>query len=102
MSSRSSRRTAGGLLQGQGGWGVRPSGLRNLLNAAVPALLCLHDLTNRGAGTDAEVFVTIAGDNGSADEIRLFTGPENFARNAEDKFVFRCKDVGNTKSFSFR
>ena len=56
----------------------------------------------RGAGTDAEVYLTLSGDHGSAEEIKLYNGPKNFSRGAVDKFLFKAKDVGTNKRLSFR
>ena len=64
--------------------------------------LTLHTSDVRGAGTDADVWLTLSGDNGSADEIKLYTGPQNFARAAADKFSFKAKDVGANKRLTFR
>ena len=64
--------------------------------------LTLHTSDIRGAGTDADVWLTLSGDNGSADEIKLYTGPENFSRAAADKFSFEAKDVGSNKRLAFR
>ena len=46
--------------------------------------------------------MTLSGDNGSADEIKLFNAPVNFSRGAVDKFAFTAKDVGSNKRLSFR
>ena len=54
------------------------------------------------AGTDSDVYLTISGDNGSAQEIRLYNGPQNFSRGATDKFQFRAREVGANKKLSFR
>jgi hypothetical protein len=56
----------------------------------------------RGAGTDADVYMTLSGDNGPADEIKLYNGPDCFKRAAADKFSFSTKDVGSNKRLSFR
>ena len=64
--------------------------------------LTLYTSDIRGAGTDADVYLTLSGDNGSADEIKLYNGPQNFARAATDKFSFVSKDVGSNKKLTFR
>lgn len=64
--------------------------------------LTLYTSNIRGAGTDADVTLLISGDNGSADEIKLYNGPQNFTRASTDKFTFTAKDVGSNKRLTFR
>ncbi|KAJ9531825.1 hypothetical protein QJQ45_021976, partial [Haematococcus lacustris] len=56
----------------------------------------------RGAGTDADVFVAIEGDNGVLEEIRLFNSADNFSRGRTDTFTIAGVDVGDNKRFTFR
>ena len=64
--------------------------------------LTLYTSDIRGAGTDADVYLLISGDNGSSDEIKLYNGPQNFTRASTDKFTFTAKDVGSNKRLTFR
>lgn len=58
----------------------------------------------RGAGTDADVFVTLSGDSATSDEIQLTDGavPDALARSRTDKFVVKAPDVGANKRLAFR
>ena len=45
----------------------------------------------RGAGTDANVFMTLYGDKGKTDEVQLGNATDNFEQGQLDKFkVFHC------------
>ena len=49
------------------------------------------------------MYVTISGDNGSTQEMRLYNGPQTFTRNATDKFqLSNAREVGTNKKLSFR
>ena len=57
----------------------------------------------RGAGTDGVVFVTFAGDSGSAEEVKLSNGDvEAFSRGRTSTFPIKTKDVGSNKRITFR
>ena len=45
----------------------------------------------RGAGTDANVFMTLYGDKGKTDEVQLGNATDNFEQGQLDKFkVYHC------------
>lgn len=46
-----------------------------------------------GAGTDAEVYITLEGSGGRSDEIRLSNSTDNFTRNSADGFNIKSVDV---------
>ncbi|MFI1162462.1 PLAT/LH2 domain-containing protein [Streptomyces sp. NPDC020801] len=48
-----------------------------------------------GAGTDANVYITIYGSNGSSDELQLDSGRDDFERNGADMFTHTLKDLGD-------
>lgn len=56
----------------------------------------------RGAGTDADVYITLEGSGGRSEEIRLFNSTDNFARNRTDVFNIKSVDVGSNMCLSVR
>ncbi|KAK2194040.1 hypothetical protein NP493_3g07026 [Ridgeia piscesae] len=48
----------------------------------------------KGAGTDADVFITMFGDLGDSGERRLDTSKNNFERAQQDEFVLECPSLG--------
>ena len=48
----------------------------------------------RGAGTDANVYITIYGENGDSGKQKLTSGKNNFERGATDTFGIQCIDLG--------
>ena len=55
-------------------------------------LLCTSD--NPAAGTDADVFVTIHGSEGSSPRVKLPSRPEDFMRGNQDTFRVQLKALG--------
>ena len=53
---------------------------------------------NRGAGTDANVFVEVFGERGATGRRPLDTSADNFARGATDVFVFESPFLGEIQS----
>ena len=53
---------------------------------------------NRGAGTDANVFVEVFGERGTTGRRPLDTSADNFARGATDVFVFESPFLGEIQS----
>ena len=51
----------------------------------------------RGAGTDASVFVTLHGSTGSSGRRRLETKADNFERGRTDEFVVMAVDLGDVE-----
>ena len=51
----------------------------------------------RGAGTDANVFITLYGKKGKTDEIRIGNATDNFEQGQLDKFKVQayCRDYFN-------
>eukprot|EP00798_Chlamydomonas_sp_ICE-L_P008862 gene8862-3748_t len=65
--------------------------------------VCVTTSDVRGAGTDANVFVTISGECGSLDEVMLSSQDSNlFARGGVNKFTLNGLDVGANCSFAIR
>lgn len=58
--------------------------------------------TERGAGTDADVYITLHGSKGDSDELNLYTGNGNFDRGATDTFDVSSYNVGTIKTISVR
>lgn len=52
-----------------------------------------------GAGTDANVFVTIFGKGGDSGERQLANRGNNFERNKTDVFQFECVDLGELERY---
>ncbi|KAK2819320.1 hypothetical protein Q5P01_024881 [Channa striata] len=48
----------------------------------------------KGAGTDAQVFLQIYGENGKSDEIKLENNSDSFEQGQVDKFVIEMPDMG--------
>lgn len=48
-----------------------------------------------GAGTDANVFLTIFGSNGSSDERQLDNSQDNFEQGSSDNFDLETLDLGD-------
>ncbi|XP_070780971.1 lipoxygenase homology domain-containing protein 1 [Enoplosus armatus] len=48
----------------------------------------------KGAGTDAQVFLQIYGENGKSDEIKLESNSDSFEQAQLDKFVIEMPDIG--------
>ncbi|KAM7392648.1 hypothetical protein PAMA_007662 [Pampus argenteus] len=48
----------------------------------------------KGAGTDAQVFLQIYGENGKSDEIKLENNSDSFEQGQLDKFVIELPDIG--------
>lgn len=57
-------------------------------------------MTHRGAGTDANVFIELHGENGVIGQTRLDTAANNFERNKEDVFTVRPCRMCPTFEFS--
>jgi len=58
-----------------------------------------------GAGTDADVFVNMTGENGDSGEIIMDKSKTNinkFERNSEDQFEMKCLDLGRLKKLRVR
>jgi hypothetical protein len=51
----------------------------------------------RGAGTDANVFITIFGENGDSGKVQLTGAKNNFERGQTDDFGVECVDLGEIK-----
>ncbi len=66
------------------------------------AFLQVFTADYRGAGTDADVYVTITGDEGEIEEFKLSSAPENFSRGRHDKFKFDGPVIGPNKTLTFR
>ena len=56
-------------------------------------LLCTSD--KPAAGTDADVFVTVHGAQGSSPRIKLPSRPEDFLRGNQDTFTMELKALGD-------
>lgn len=56
----------------------------------------------RGAGTDANVYVTIYGSKGDSGELRLESSWNDFERGRSDKFVVESADVGEIQAVEVR
>ncbi len=54
----------------------------------------------RGAGTDADVFITIVGDKGKVDRELLSNDKDNFERGRVDNFGVQTTDLGNIKNIT--
>lgn len=50
-----------------------------------------------GSGTDANVFITIFGENGTSSERKLDSSENNFERGHTDVFQLQCVDLGELK-----
>jgi len=55
----------------------------------------------RGAGTDANVYIILYGENGDSGERQLENELNNFERGKMDKFGFQCLDLGDLKKIKF-
>ncbi|MGW7042201.1 PLAT/LH2 domain-containing protein [Streptomyces avermitilis] len=55
----------------------------------------VHTADVDGAGTDANVYITVFGSNGSSDEIQLDSGRDDFERNSVDTFTHTLRDLGD-------
>jgi hypothetical protein len=58
--------------------------------------------TADGAGTDANVYITLYGDNGSSGERQLDTERDNFERGQTDVFSPDMPDLGNLQRVRIR
>ncbi len=56
----------------------------------------------RGAGTQANVFLTLEGTNGSSGEKLLDNDKDNFTRGRTDTFLIHCSDLGSLTKLSLR
>ncbi len=56
----------------------------------------------RGAGTQANVFLTLKGTEGSSDERLLDNDKDNFTRGRTDTFLLQCSDLGRLTSLIVR
>jgi len=56
----------------------------------------------RGAGTDANVFLTLFGSNGDSGERKLESSGNNFERNQTDSFGIDCVDLGEIERINIR
>uniref|UniRef100_A0A6B2KWS8 PLAT domain-containing protein n=1 Tax=Arcella intermedia TaxID=1963864 RepID=A0A6B2KWS8_9EUKA len=56
----------------------------------------------RGAGTDANVFITLFGTKGDSSERLLESPGNNFERNSTDTFGFYCVDLGELTKINIR
>ena len=84
------------------------------LNGIEPILpLCWHSAGSlyritvetgdvRGAGTDANVFVTLHGSKGTMSDRLLESHPENFERGRTDVFTVRTQDLGEIERIDLR
>jgi hypothetical protein len=54
----------------------------------------------RGAGTDADVFITIVGEKGKVDRELLSNNKDNFERGRVDNFGVQTTDLGELKSIT--
>ncbi|KAK5900382.1 hypothetical protein CgunFtcFv8_025344 [Champsocephalus gunnari] len=48
----------------------------------------------KGAGTDAQVFLQIYGENGKSDEVKLENNSDSFEQGQQDKFIVEMPDIG--------
>ena len=55
-----------------------------------------------GAGTDANVFLTIYGWSGSSDEVQLDTAGDDFERNSVGTYSFDLKELGDLRMVHVR
>jgi hypothetical protein len=55
-----------------------------------------------GAGTDANVYITLYGDLASSDELSLDNAGNNFEQGAVDTFTLRLRDLGPLKQVRIR
>ncbi len=55
-----------------------------------------------GAGTDANVYITIYGNKGSSDELMLDNAANNFERGAVDVFALNLKELGDIQRVRVR
>uniref|UniRef100_A0A3B3ZLT1 PLAT domain-containing protein n=1 Tax=Periophthalmus magnuspinnatus TaxID=409849 RepID=A0A3B3ZLT1_9GOBI len=51
----------------------------------------------KGAGTDAQVFLQIYGENGKSDEIKLENNSDSFEQGQVDKFIIEMPDIGRLR-----
>eukprot|EP00899_Mesostigma_viride_P006814 jgi/Mesvir1/16133/Mv08410-RA.4 len=56
----------------------------------------------RGAGTASNVFLLVRGSKRDMPEIKLESGRDNFMRGKEDRFAFKCPNLGDIKSITLR
>src|SRR5947207_2234067 len=54
------------------------------------------------AGTDANVYITLFGENGSSEETLLDNADNNFERDKTDIFSFVMEDLGNLEQIRIR
>ncbi len=59
--------------------------------ALVCVCVCVCVCVNRGAGTNARVFMVVNGSEGSSGELRLENAPDNFTRGKTDKFTYELQ-----------
>uniref|UniRef100_A0A8C4R1V7 PLAT domain-containing protein n=1 Tax=Eptatretus burgeri TaxID=7764 RepID=A0A8C4R1V7_EPTBU len=67
--------------------------------------VCVYTGDVRGAGTDANVFLTIYGDQGDTGERKLSkseTNTNKFEKGKEDRFSFEAIDIGNLYKINIR
>jgi hypothetical protein len=62
--------------------------------------LCVVTGTVRGAGTDANVFVKLSGDQGETDAITLQSVKGSFESGKTDTFTIKAKEVGNIQKLT--
>jgi hypothetical protein len=55
-----------------------------------------------GAGTDANVYITLYGDKASSDELSLDNAGNNFEQGAVDTFALYLGELGNIESIKVR
>jgi hypothetical protein len=55
-----------------------------------------------GGGTDGQVYLSLSGDNGKADEVLVSSDPESTARGKSFVFTFNGLDVGDNRSLTLR
>lgn len=63
-------------------------------NPKIPHEVTVYTGDVRGAGTNANVFLVIYGENGKSDQFDLRNKSDNFERGQVDKFKVECEDIG--------
>ena len=63
---------------------------------------CCCCCLDRGAGTDANVFIALNGDKGAMGETRIDNAQNNFERGRVDTFKIKGSDVGDVQKVIIR
>ncbi|CAB4019689.1 lipoxygenase homology domain-containing 1-like, partial [Paramuricea clavata] len=70
------------------------SSQKNNIEQKIPYEVVVHTGDVRGAGTDANVILTLYGEKGKSDEFKLRNKTDNFERAKVDKFKVESEDIG--------